>query len=375
MSKKKRKKAHSLAGPKTSGISPRKTHSRKVTGPPLIIDGEPIRRAARQAHEKVRAQMEVMENQIRNFEQQEVPAFERWMHLNFGPELAEIRETELAASSKEMILDRVDYYQFEGNISAVHAYAKVKSEMENPDLEKEPYSPEGNFADLDDGELSDEEEDELREAYEAASYMFEEETGARAPDFKSFKNAIGMKNKRAAESQNKADPKQSRIKTLYRRIARSLHPDCSDRFSLREQRLWHQAQEAYKEGDIIALETVLSHIEAAAAGPLFASSVSDLMENTREMRTRINYLEEDLQQVRQHPAWRFTQKNSNQLNSLHRRTEKELKLVLQQAKHDLSAAEEALQQLEFAYARMIARRQARRRKKTAASMRQPTFRF
>jgi hypothetical protein len=35
---------------------------------------------------------------------------------------------------------------------------------------------------------------------------------------------------------------------------------------MREQRLWHRAQEAYKTGDVVSLENVLSHIEAAAAG-------------------------------------------------------------------------------------------------------------
>jgi hypothetical protein len=374
---KKKKKGRSFhqGASKASGVSSKQMHARRVSGPPMLVDGEPVRRAARQAHEKVRAQMEVMENQIKNFEQKEVPAFQRWMHLNFGPELAELRETESAAASKEMILDKVDYYQFEGNISPAHAYAKVKSEMADPDRKMDAYPPDENDADSDFAGLSAEDEEDLRDAYEAASNMFEKETGSRAPDFESFKTAIGMEKKQAKSSQNRMDPKQSRIKTLYRLIARSLHPDCSDQFSLREQRLWHRAQEAYKAGDVVALEAVLSHIEAAAAGPLFASSVSDLMENTREMRMRMSYLEEDLQQARQHPAWRFTQKNQNQLRSLHKRIKKEITLSLQQIRRDLAAAEEALQQLEFAHARMMTRKQARKRKKAATSARQEAFQF
>jgi len=126
---------------------------------------------------------------------------------------------------------------------------------------------------------------------------------------------------------------------------------------------------------VVALETVFSHIEAAAAGPLFSSSVADLLENTREMRTRVSYLEEDLRQARQHPAWRFTQKSQSQLQQMHKRAEKELKLSLQQAHSDLAAAETALQELEFAYARMIARKKARKAKKTAASAKQETLPF
>ena len=94
--------------------------------------------------------------------------------------------------------------------------------------------------------------------------MFEQETGTRAPDFNSFKYAIGLENKQSRGGGDKADSESAHIKRLYRKIARSLHPDCCDQFSLREQRLWHRAQEAYKARGVVALETVLSHIEAAA---------------------------------------------------------------------------------------------------------------
>ena len=66
----------------------------------MLVDGEPDRRAAREAYEKVRARMEVMEKQIDSFERQELPAYQRWVHLNFGPLLTELRETK-SASSKQ----------------------------------------------------------------------------------------------------------------------------------------------------------------------------------------------------------------------------------------------------------------------------------
>ena len=96
----------------------------------------------------------------------------------------------------------------------------------------------------------------------------------------------------------------------------------------------------------------------------------------KEMRTRIDYLEEDLYQVRQHPAWRFTQKNPNQLGSLRKRAEKEITLALQQVRRDLAAAEAELQELEFAYARFAARkRRDRESNRAAASARQASFQF
>lgn len=373
----KKSKSRRASGPiwsRTPGGSSKRAP--KVSGPPMIIDGEPVRRAARMAHEKMRSKMEVLEKQIKSFEQQELPAYQRWVFLNFGPLLAELRETDLAVENKEIILENVEEYQVWGNMSPVHAYAKVKSEMQNPDcnMGRNPHGLNDEAAGIDD--LSGEDEEDLRNIYVAASSMFEQETGHSAPDYNSFKDAMGIGSKQSKSGETQADNGQSRIKKLYRRIARNLHPDCSDQFSLREQRLWHRAQEAYKAGDVIALETVLSHIEAVAAGPLFASSVSDLLENTREMRTRIGYLEEDLQQAREHLAWGFTKKSKNQLDSLRRRVEKEIKLSLQQAKSDLTRAESMLQELELSYARWAARKQkARKSKRTAPSAKQVRFQF
>jgi hypothetical protein len=65
----------------------------------MIVDSEPIRSAAHRDNETVRARMEAMERQIESFERQELPACQRWVHLNFGSQLTEIRETELTAAS------------------------------------------------------------------------------------------------------------------------------------------------------------------------------------------------------------------------------------------------------------------------------------
>ena len=103
---------------------------------------------------------------------------------------------------------------------------------------------------------------------------------------------------------------------------------------------------------------------------------SDLMQNTKEMRTRVNYLEQDLYEARQHPAWRFTQKTQTQLASLKKRVEKEINQSIDQARRDLASAEADLQQLELAYTRMVARKnKSRKRRATAPTARQANFDF
>jgi hypothetical protein len=354
----KRKNRFSQFGSRPTAGSAKLSKPRKVAGLPMLVDGEPIRRATRQAHEKIRARMEAMERQIDCFERQDLVAYERWLHLSFGPFLADLRESASAIAAKEDILDRVEEYQIWDNISAARAYAMVKNEMESPASDVEHESDSDDF--------DDESDEDLHNLYEAASYMYEQETGDEAPDFESFKDALGIENTMTREKENKADPGSARLKKLYRKIARILHPDFSDSFSLREQRLWHRAQEAYKAGDLIALETVFSHIEAASAGPLFASTVSELMDSTREMRMRVEYLEKDLYQARQHPAWRFTQNTKAQMESLHKRVGREIEQTLRQAKAHLADVEAELQRLENALSRMTARKSKKRKSKNSA---------
>ena len=303
--KKKRKRVSFQAPAKSYRTPDKRAKARKISGPPMIVDNEPIRSTAHRDNETIRARMEAMKRQTVSFERQELPACQRWVHLNFGPQLTEIRETELTAASKEAILERIEYYQIWGNMSPVSAYAKVKGELENPDLHEEDGSADPYETNTDFGSYIDE-DDDLYNIYEAVKEQFENETGFEAPDFDSFKYAIGLESNQAGEVANEADSRNARTKKLYRKIARILHPDLCGQFSLREQRLWNRAQEAYRAGDVIELETVLSHLEAESLGPLFALSVSDILENTREMQFRVDYLEEDLKQARRHPAWRFT---------------------------------------------------------------------
>jgi hypothetical protein len=252
--------------------------------------------------------------------------------------------------------------------------------LETPDFDPDQDSedsedPESLGADSENFDFNEDSERDIRNMYEAAKSVYEKETGFKPPDFESFKKMMGIGD---ANNQNREDSdgsKSSRIKTLYRRIARSLHPDFSDSFSIREQQLWHRAQAAYRAGDLIGLETVFSHIEAATSGPLFAASVSELIERTREMRQRITYLEEDLFQARQHPGWRFAQKTATQVEALRKRAKKEIEQSLRQAKDHLASVEAEVQELENALFRMNTRKRKKKKRNPIATPRQKGFSF
>ena len=60
------------------------------------------------------------------------------------------------------------------------------------------------------------------------------------------------------------------LKQLYRDLARRLHPDANPQQGDREQRLWQQVQDAYRDGDLARLRVLAETASAAAplpAGP------------------------------------------------------------------------------------------------------------
>ena len=371
-----RKKPRSarVHGP-ASGRYEKRSAPSQTSGLPVLADGEAVRRQARLDHDQARATMESIEKELEKFERQDLPAYHRWMYLNFGPLLTELRAVDQAASAKEAILERIDFYCFWENISSVQAYAKVKREGENPDPDLETEFAYQKEEKTNYEAFSDQSEQDLRDMYEFTRRVFEREFGTDAPSFEEFKRLMDAE--KAEPAINKvSDREKERIKRLYRRIARHLHPDCSGRFSPWEQQLWLRAQQAYKKGNVNELETVLSHIEASDTGPLFASTLSDLLQSTREMKARITFLEEELREARRHPAWKFTQKSSRRLDSLRQRTEQEIIQALNQARSDLASAEAELLKLEIAYARTLARKPKPARSKGMHSdPRQTSFSF
>ncbi len=397
MSKRKKRSGRSFAAValhRRSITKPQKG-TYKISGLPMIVDNEPVRRAARESYEIVRAQLEAVEQEIDAYWRQEFPAYQRWMHLNFGPELTDLREITLAAAAKKAFLDRIAYCEIWCGMSRLRAYARVKNESEKTGSPGEgSWDPSGNSADdawEDDrygvnedwsdlaseipNNLSTEEEAELRIAYEMASEMFTEETCLDAPDFETFRNAIGFPGKHSGIGKGHANAERERLKKLYRRIARNLHPDRGGAFSPREQQLWHQAQDAYQSGDSRGLQIVLSHLETEGMSPAAHQTVSELVELTAETRLRISFLEDEVQSLQQQTAWCFTQKNEKQLKRLHKRVGRELTNGLQDARNALASMDIELAGLEAAQNRALAKRKTSRRSKKEHAPDQIAFNF
>ncbi|MBV9489005.1 MAG: hypothetical protein JO069_04675 [Verrucomicrobia bacterium] len=94
----------------------------------------------------------------------------------------------------------------------------------------------------------------------------------------------------------------ARIKALYRKIVRVLHPDAAGSLSGDELELWHQMQAAYESGDIVTLELILARCDRVIPKQL---RYSELLALVDEARDRLALLEHACLTLTKCRSWRF----------------------------------------------------------------------
>ncbi len=120
-------------------------------------------------------------------------------------------------------------------------------------------------------------------------------------------------------------PVDPRVRELYRRLVRRLHPDLRADGSAAASALWHEVQEAYAAGDIARMEILLalSDIEANRTAE---QTVSQMQTVLVELERALRALEKSLQEAENEDAWDFARRGANP--SLHTRVERQLKADL-----------------------------------------------
>src|ERR1051325_2422494 len=96
----------------------------------MPVDGTAIRKKISREYESARAEIERVRKQLRRFEEDDKPAFRRWLHGQCGPIITLCRELEQRICAHEMILFRVQEASFFSGISPKKAYERVVRERE-----------------------------------------------------------------------------------------------------------------------------------------------------------------------------------------------------------------------------------------------------
>ena len=270
---------------------------------PLVIDSSRIRKKARQDYEKAKRALARGRQQLEAHQQQDQPAYDRWMNGQFGPLLTQLREINAVLHEKRRLWLEVRSVALMGGLSEAEAYEEVMRRRQTP--EAKPASPEddspGEQRAADDGCGADAagEPDPFADFAE-----FFEKEGRGFNQF--FNGPDGCWDAAGRPAPQKSFPRQ--VKELYRILARKLHPDAQHEMTAQKREWWHQVQAAYAEGDVERLEVILTFCEIEERSSTAATSVSLLGRIAAQLKRALREVKRELFACRRSPAWNFTQR-------------------------------------------------------------------
>lgn len=261
----------------------------------VMTNSAKIRREARKKYDSVRQQLDTVKLQIDEFQSLDLPAFNRWLHLRFGPLLGEIRELSGKIAQSERILHQVHRIAAMESISLRAAYQRYLA-AEQTREERESIDPaesgesSGNAPPP--GEPDDDGPDPFGPNAESDD-PFEDIRNL----FESMFGQLG-----GADPGKSADHKRQ-VKELYRKLARRLHPDAQGKVSDEMRSWWLQAQEAYQASDASQLELLLHLVEEKQGTPQQMTSVSSLYQMTTKLKATLRGMKRELRKNQRDRAW------------------------------------------------------------------------
>jgi hypothetical protein len=241
----------------------------------IVVDSKPFRQKVQRDYGRAVRELDAARTEAERFQQEDKPLFERWINASFGKQLTELRDIQGQLFEAQHLVNEVQQeYHYGNHASIIAAYKAVMDRRAHP----EEYE-------TDDSEPSSDE----------AHHDNQESNGAFDGDF----------SESYIPRANAGAPKSSRLKELYRKLARRLHPDNQREITAREKELWHKTQAAYDEGSVEVLETILATLEVDEKGAKNAN-ISTLMQLTESLKQRLRSLRRELSKFRRDIAWDFS---------------------------------------------------------------------
>ncbi len=298
----------------------------------VTLDQEPIKRDALEKCRLAMNRLEEARSEWIRYENEDRPAFERWYRDRLGELTAKVEREESIVRQHAELIEEVEFeYHYRGG-SHRAAYRRVMADREHRDRE------DGDADDADEDFDFDEDDDEddafdafFRDVFgcedDEAEEMFREftgRTGGTAND-----HATARKAASSARSLEEGS-RLTRLKDRFRLLARKLHPDVQGEITARKNELWHEAQEAYQEGNLEHLDTLLALCEVEEDRVTEATGITLLEKVGRKFRDSLKEVRRRLREARRDPAWRFSRVRDR--GKIEARLRRDLELALDHAR-------------------------------------------
>lgn len=275
---------------------PRKTPPTEPA-PLLVIDQTPILKKALSQCRRLRNELNKKQARLRRFEEEDIPAYQRWYHVEFGAGLTALRELRETLAAHEFIYEQLGYCEFHMPEKLGEVHAELMRRLKEGTLHAfVPPKPENARED----EAAEDFDDIFDDFDEAFGQAFDEFFGTAGED--AADERVPTQGKRTAPH----SPQEAALKALYRTLAKRLHPDHSDLEEDLRERRWHELQAAYEAHDLETLRRIDAVCDMEDAGGLsIRLGLSRLREFAAYHRAHVQPIRDALRQAKRHPAFDF----------------------------------------------------------------------
>lgn len=315
-----------------------------IGGAVVWLDQEPLRETVAADCTRAMARLGRARADWHRFERKDKPAFARWRAREFGALLSTAREVEEQIRAAQTLVHEVEMEMRRIFQDPFSAYQRVMFRRAHPAEvaeEETEFSPDEGEAR---NKVSDFEKEALfqewvkgalgtnpdkmdDEAYSTSfeafkSHMFRgptEETQRRNPGRPRRNQQMS---EASVEEEEITTPKDDRVKELYRRLVRRLHPDLRADGSAAVSALWHEVQEAYAASDVARMEILLA-LSVIETNRMVDQTLSQLHGVRAELGRAVRALEKSLLEAEGEDGWDFARIGPN--TDLRLRVERQLK--------------------------------------------------
>jgi hypothetical protein len=344
------------------------TSKRNIQGPGraaalVPVDQEPLRACAAEDCSQMQARLERARIGWHRFERQDKPAFVRWRAREFGSLLSRAREVEDRIRDLQNLVHEVEMEMRRGFCDPFRAYELVIARRNNPGATPEPAPEEPAGGGSRGQRLTDFEKEALfqdwvraalgthpdkmddaayAKSFEAfKSHMFQTEPRPSLPnDRERGRTSPRFQEEKEEENEERA-PVDLRVKELYRRLVRRLHPDLRADGSAAVSALWHEVQEAYAANDVARMELLLALSDIESRG-MAEQSLSQMRALAVELQRSVAALEKSLLEAESEEAWDFARIGPNA--DLRLRVERQLRFDLARREQRLDLLSRTVQE-------------------------------
>lgn len=296
----------------------------------LVLDTHRLREKALKDCAKAAKAFEKDDRALKEFEQGDTPAFERWRHQRLGPLLAEFRQLDQELMQAEALYEvalRESWVQDLPPWKALQQWRKDQERRRNnPEPEPPPDDTLDDFPSDVPGEDDPDFDEQMREFIRNSPLgRMAEALGIDLDDLPLGPPPGGgfHAGARAATPPHRAKPDAS-LRDLYRQLCRLLHPDAGGEMTPERRELWQQVQDAYEARDAARLDTLLARLEQAEGIEVRPRTVAEILGMKHHYERARQQLRALLRRARQDPAWGFLQRDEKSRAQLEHKTRGEL---------------------------------------------------